>query len=101
MKANHPTIPNLHVSEKGRFYSFSNKRWRRRKLSINPFTKYRYLSFRKDGRLFHRLAHQVALEVFVGPRPNGKYARLLDGNKANLSRDNLAWGDNYWGSRVN
>jgi hypothetical protein len=40
----------------------------------------------------HRLVHQVILEAFVGPCPEGLECRHLDGNPGNNQRSNLKWG---------
>lgn len=36
--------------------------------------------------------HQLVLEAFVGPRPEGHVCRHLDGTRLNNSLENLAWG---------
>lgn len=38
------------------------------------------------------LLHSVVLSAFVGPRPVGRVCRHLDGNPANNTVSNLAWG---------
>lgn len=43
--------------------------------------------FKKFG-----FVHSVVLEAFVGPRPNGKVARHIDGNSSNNRVENLTWG---------
>jgi hypothetical protein len=42
----------------------------------------------------YRYVHQLVLEAFVGPRPEGLEARHLDGNPKNNVVANLAWGTN-------
>jgi hypothetical protein len=36
--------------------------------------------------------HQMVLETFVGPRPEGMVCRHLDGNPSNNRLENLRWG---------
>lgn len=45
-----------------------------------------------DGRSARFLLHRLVLTTFVGPCPAGHECRHLDGNKANCSLSNLAWG---------
>lgn len=47
---------------------------------------------RERGLYRHALTHQLVLETFVGPRPEGKECRHLDGNSDNNALSNLAWG---------
>lgn len=45
-----------------------------------------------------RLVHQVVLEAFVGPCPDGHESRHLDGDRTNNTLANLSWGtpsENY------
>ena len=49
----------------------------------------------KDGKQRVRLVHQLVLEAFVGPRPEGiagEDTRHLDGNPSNNHLSNLKWG---------
>ena len=39
-----------------------------------------------------RYVHQLVLEAFVGPRPDGYQARHLNGNRGDNRASNLAWG---------
>ena len=39
--------------------------------------------------------HRIILESFVGPCPNGKECRHLDGIKSNNRLPNLVWGTHY------
>lgn len=45
-----------------------------------------------SGKPTLRLAHQLVLTAFVGPRPKGKVARHLDGDPTNNRKSNLRWG---------
>lgn len=53
---------------------------------------YHYVVLRKDGTTSHnRLVHQLVLEAFVGPRPDGYETAHLDGNPKNNHVENLIW----------
>lgn len=45
-----------------------------------------------NNQRHHRLVHQIVLEVFVGPRPDGMEACHNDGDSMNNRLDNLRWG---------
>jgi hypothetical protein len=47
---------------------------------------------RERGRFRHALIHQLVLETFVGPAPQGTQCRHLDGNPDNNAVANLTWG---------
>ena len=44
------------------------------------------------GRRRQRMVHQLVLEAFVGPQPNGKLGCHEDGNHQNNHVNNLRWG---------
>lgn len=48
------------------------------------------LGYGAGGKKFH--VHRLVLEAFVGPRPEGRQCRHLDGNSLDNRLDNLAWG---------
>jgi hypothetical protein len=45
----------------------------------------------EQGRPQTRLAAELVLEAFVGPRPPGHVVRFKDGNHLNCERANLEW----------
>lgn len=48
---------------------------------------------RRDNRSFHRKAHQLVIEAFVGPPPSSKHeVRHKDGSRTNNHYSNLEWG---------
>lgn len=57
-------------------------------------SKSQYLSVKlcKDGKYKTRPVHQLVLETFVGPRPQGMLALHHDDNANNNNLDNLYWG---------
>jgi hypothetical protein len=52
---------------------------------------YPRITLSKDGAKVGVMVHKLVLEAFVGPRPQGKEARHLDGNRQNNRLDNLCW----------
>jgi hypothetical protein len=53
---------------------------------------YSTVNLSKKGHRITRLVHQLVLEAFIGPRPEGMQARHLDGCPTNNRLDNLVWG---------
>lgn len=54
---------------------------------------YRYVTLQREpSKQPIRPVHQLVLEAFVGPRPDGQQARHLDDDKSNNTLANLAWG---------
>jgi len=52
---------------------------------------YPYVTLSKNSRPKKRPIHQLVLEAFVGPRPDGMVACHNDGDVLNASVDNLRW----------
>jgi len=53
---------------------------------------YRRVTLFKSGKRYRQTVHSLVLLTFVGPRPNGFVVRHLDGNPANNTLANLAYG---------
>ncbi|MGW7657847.1 NUMOD4 motif-containing HNH endonuclease [Streptomyces tendae] len=53
---------------------------------------YLSVALTRAGSVKHRKIHQLVLEAFVGPRPEGTVCRHLDGNPVRNVVGNLAWG---------
>ena len=54
---------------------------------------YRMYILRQENRSWHRKAHQLVAEAFVGPKPfAGAEVRHLDGTRTNDHHSNLMWG---------
>lgn len=64
--------------------------WRRVKLIRNTFGYHAFKCW-YNGKLIQLLVHQLVLEAFVGPRPQGMFACHDDGNPANNRLENLRW----------
>jgi NUMOD4 motif./HNH endonuclease. len=78
------------VSNMGRVYST-----RRGGRMLKPTLRrkgYLAVALSRNGSARMRLIHQLVLEAFVGPRPEGFVTRHLDGDPANNTLDNLRWG---------
>ncbi len=58
----------------------------------HPRGGYRRVTLRAPGRRRNVFVHDLVLEAFVGPRPDGAEARHIDGCTANNHTTNLAWG---------
>ena len=64
---------------------------RGRVLKISPSGKYESLALYKDGIRESKMRHQMVLETFVGPRPEGMVACHNDSNTRNSVLSNLRW----------
>src|SRR5262249_52870534 len=53
---------------------------------------YLYVALYAQGKSQNRLVHRLVLEAFPGPCPAGMECRHLDGDQANNTVANLAWG---------
>lgn len=53
---------------------------------------YQCVGIRQNSRRHMRRIHQILLESYVGPKPEGMVARHLDGDPTNNHLDNLVWG---------
>lgn len=68
------------------------------KTHVNPHG-YAQITLARKGKWLSRRVHRLVLEAFVGPRPRGKEARHLDGDRLNNGLHNLKWGtksENAW-----
>lgn len=80
------------ISNMGRVYSLNGgMRYRYKGVLLKPSSAKGYLRIKlhrpvKEGRI-----HQMVLEAFVGPRPEGMDACHNDGNSLNNRLDNLRW----------
>lgn len=72
----------------------SNGRFRRCRLRKPQVSHdgYFYVILRKEDGIKLKKIHQLVIEAFVGPRPNGCVVRHLDGNQKNNHVVNLKWG---------
>lgn len=53
---------------------------------------YKTVELHRDGTRVNRAVHRLVLETFVGPRPEGRQCRHLNGNPLDNRLENLAWG---------
>ena len=67
-----------------------NPRLLARRLDRRGYVRYSLCS---HGKVQDRFAHQLVLEAFLGPRPQGQGTRHLDGNPGNNRLDNLEYAD--------
>lgn len=86
-----PSMPGYYVSRCGRVVSTRNNRFRVLKLTPNSRGYVRLKLYCDTGRI-HRTVHSLVMETFVGPRPVGQVIRHLDGDRANNTISNLAYG---------
>jgi len=79
---------NYFITKSGLVWSGFTNKW------LSPFSNrdgYAEISLSKEGKQQTRLVHRLVLEAFVGPCPNGKVCRHLDGNPANNNLSNICW----------
>lgn len=105
MSSNDPTIaldpipgfPGYLACRLGVVFSMRN---RKRTLNGKPIPMkgtshergYIRIGMRLDGKLILRFVHNVILETYIGPCPDGMECLHGDGNPGNNSLDNLRWG---------
>jgi hypothetical protein len=77
--------------------------WRRKAGLLRPWERskghYLCVTLCQDAAETKRYVHELVLEAFTGPRPEGNYGRHLDGDHHNNRLENLAWGtptQNSW-----
>lgn len=90
-----PGWPDYAASSDGRIWAVGTN-WRgygARELAAHP-DRHGYLGVRltSSGRRTKFKVHRLICETFHGPRPEGRQARHLDGDKLNNRAENLAWG---------
>ena len=64
-------------------------------LALRPGTHkngYRFVGLWRAGKCKMTDVHIIVAAAFIGPRPDGKVIRHLDGNMVNNSANNLAYG---------
>lgn len=86
-----PDHPDYSIGESGRVLSFR---------TVNPkFIKsfmdtQGYVSVKladRSGKYRNRAVHVLLLEAFGNPRPRGAVAKFLNGDRADVRLENLAW----------
>lgn len=93
-----PQAKGYEVSSLGRVRSY----WKRgccpvllpapRLLKLQKSRDYFVVHLKIDGKVARFRVHQLVLQVFVGPRPEGMICRHLDGDPTNNRPSNLRWG---------
>lgn len=92
-------FPGYEVSTFGRFRTWrANGRpfGKKKPKILKPWVlkkrgRYYAVSLFKEGKYYAFTAHSIVLREFIGPRPEGKECRHLDGNPQNPRLDNLEW----------
>lgn len=74
---------------RGRPYVLSAD-WRRLKPDVRRFG-HQYITLSRQGATVRRQVHQIVLEAFVGPAPDGLEGCHDDGNASNNALGNLRW----------
>lgn len=64
---------------------------RARTLRLTP-AGYKMVNFWHNRKLIGRSAHELVLDAFYGPRPEGRQIRHLNGDRADNRFENLAYG---------
>lgn len=86
-----PGWPGYVVSDQGRVVSLRNKEPVVLKGSPGK-NGYPRVSLRNGGATKYRNVHSLVMEAFVGPRPEGKEVRHLNGVSSDARLENLAYG---------
>ncbi len=88
-----PGFPGYRVGNDGSVWSCKfHKRWQQLKPSTDK-TGRRMVMLRRNGRSINKRVHQLVLEAFVGPKPEGKVCRHFpDRDPSNNRLENLQWG---------
>lgn len=89
-----PGFPSYSITKDGRVRGIPRKRTKGEWLKPGVSRRDGHLSvvLCEYGKRKTRTIHQLVLETYVGPRPDGMGCRHLDGNPANNRLDNLCWG---------
>jgi hypothetical protein len=84
-------FPAYRVGSNGSVWSKFHGPWKFLHPTLNGHG-YRCVSLRSESASRNVNVAGIVLAAFIGPRPDGKEARHLDGNRENNRLDNLAWG---------
>ena len=76
-----PSQPGYFITEDGRIF-------KEKKATIGK-NGYPHTGFRRGDK--NRYIHDLVLETFVGPRPDGHQASHLNGDRADSRLENLTW----------
>lgn len=91
-----PSFPDYEVSERGRVRRLTAKRGAIAGKIMKPWVRddgYRMFILRKDGRSYHRRAHQLVADAYLPPKPHRlAEVRHLKGAWMGDHWSNLAWG---------
>lgn len=79
-----PRHDGYYVSDYGRMIGKSGK-------VLKPIGRYLHVKTSALPRC-NIYVHEAVAAAFIGPRPNGQYVRHLDGDRANNTRSNIAYG---------
>lgn len=86
---NIPDFPNYHVNDLGQVFSKRSKRELVGSLQKNSRT---FVILRRDGENYKKYIHDLIAEAFLPPQPGPEYwVEHIDGDKFNLTPENLAW----------
>jgi hypothetical protein len=88
-----PGFPGYQITTDGRVWSESRK-YSRIERWLKPCIERGYLQvyLNKNGKSYRRRIHQLVLETYIGPCPEGMECRHLNGNSQDNKLENLKWG---------
>ena len=89
-----PSWPGYFANSAGHIFSMRGP-WKRELRQLWPASNgggYLVVKLKIKGIWKKVRVHHMVLDAFVGPRPQGKECRHLDGNKLNNRAENLRWG---------
>lgn len=91
-----PNFPDYEVSERGDVRRLTPAKGAVVGKVMTPYVRedgYCMFILRRDEKSFHKKAHQLVAEAFIGPKPfDGAEVCHIDGSRCNDHYSNLRWG---------
>lgn len=85
-------FPNYYITKDGRVWSKKRPKVKGGWLKPSSNGSHLYFSLCNKGKIWHKYAHRLVLETYIGPCPDGMECRHLNGNPLDNRLENLCWG---------